>query len=421
MFFDQVKIYVKGGDGGDGASAMRREKFVPYGGPAGGNGGRGGHVILKVDPQLNTLVHFKRRSHFKADRGKRGSGKNQHGAGGADYYISVPPGTLVRQAETDMLLTDLVEPEQEFIIAEGGRGGRGNAAFKSSTRQTPRMAERGIPGQELWVVLELKLIADVGIIGVPNAGKSTLLASVTAAKPKIANYPFTTLQPNLGVVLIDNRDFVLADIPGLIEGAHEGVGLGHQFLRHVERTRLLIHLLDGASADPLAEFAQINEELRLFNPTLAEKPQLVVLNKHDLPSAHDHWPQIQVHAEQLGLEALFISAVSQHGVQDLMRRVIDRLESLPKSLPLLETETPVYTLQQTEMESFELVEENGAYYVTGPAIQRLVAQTYWDIDEAVEQVQFKLDGLGVLDALRQAGVEPGDTVFLEDLELEWMW
>jgi len=319
------------------------------------------------------------------------------------------------------LLTDLVEPEQEFIIAEGGRGGRGNAAFKSSTRQTPRMAERGIPGQELWVVLELKLIADVGIIGVPNAGKSTLLASVTAAKPKIANYPFTTLQPNLGVVLIDNRDFVLADIPGLIEGAHEGVGLGHQFLRHVERTRLLIHLLDGASADPLAEFAQINEELRLFNPTLAEKPQLVVLNKHDLPSAHDHWPQIQVHAEQLGLEALFISAVSQHGVQDLMRRVIDRLESLPKSLPLLETETPVYTLQQTEMESSELVEENGAYYVTGPAIQRLVAQTYWDIDEAVEQVQFKLDGLGVLDALRQAGVEPGDTVFLEDLELEWMW
>ena len=420
MFFDQVKINVKGGDGGNGASAFRREKFVPFGGPAGGNGGRGGHVILKVDPQLNTLVHFKRRSHFKAAQGKHGGGKSQHGASGQDSYVSVPPGTVVRQAETNAVLADLIEPEQEFIVAQGGKGGRGNAAFKSSTRQAPRMAERGLPGQDLWIILELKIIADVGIIGVPNAGKSTLLASVTAAKPKIADYPFTTLQPNLGVVLVDDRDFVLADIPGLIEGAHEGVGLGHQFLRHIERTRLLIHLLDGASADPLAEFEQINEELRLFNPALAEKPQLIVLNKHDLPSAAAHWPQVQARAEAMELESRFVSAATQHGVRALMADVLARLDTLPKASPLIEKETPVFTLE-TEETAFEIEREGEAYVVTGPAIRRLVDQTYWDIDEAVQQAQFKLEGLGVLDALREAGVEPGDTVYLEALELEWMW
>jgi GTP-binding protein len=420
MFFDQVKINVKGGNGGNGASAFRREKFVPFGGPAGGNGGRGGHVILKVDSQLNTLVHFKRRSHFKGGHGKHGSGKTQHGAGGEDIYVPVPPGTIVRHADTNAILADLIEPEQEFIVAQGGNGGRGNAAFKSPNRQAPRMAERGLPGQELWIILELKIIADVGIVGVPNAGKSTLLASVTAAKPKIADYPFTTLQPNLGVVVVDDRDFVLADIPGLIEGAHEGVGLGHQFLRHVERTRLLIHLLDGASADPLSELDQINEELRLFNPMLAQKPQIMVLNKNDLPSAQAHWPGVQARAETMGLEARFISAATQSGVRELMADVLARLDTLPKTSPLVEMETPVFTLE-TEEAPFEVEQDSGVYYVTGPAIRRLVDQTYWDIDEAVQQAQFRLDGMGVLDALREAGVGPGDTVFLEELELEWMW
>ena len=420
MFFDQVKIHVKGGDGGDGASAFRREKFVAQGGPSGGNGGRGGHIILQVDPQLNSLVHFRRRNRFVGERGKHGSGKDQHGAGGEDRIVLVPPGTIVRHADTNAVLKDLVEPGQEFIVANGGRGGRGNAAFRSSTRQAPRMAERGAAGQEVWVILELKLIADVGIIGVPNAGKSTLLASVTAAKPKIANYPFTTLQPNLGVVLVDDRDFVMADIPGLIEGAHEGVGLGHQFLRHVERTRLLIHLLDGASEDPLSEFDQINEELRLFNPLLADKPQIIVLNKHDLPSAQVHWPDIQARAAAMETTAFFISGATRTGVQDLMRYVLDQLETLPEATLLVEEETPVFTLG-AEQEPFAVHEQDGAFYVSGTSIEQLVAQTYWDIDEAVEQVQYKLDGMGILEALREAGVQPGDTVFLADVELEWMW
>ncbi len=420
MFFDQVKIYVKGGDGGNGVSSFRREKFVPRGGPDGGSGGRGGHVIFEVDPQLNTLLHFKRRSHFKARRGEHGRGKDQQGARGKDWIVPVPPGTIVRHAETDEIMADLTEPNQQFIVARGGKGGRGNAAFRTSVRQAPRMAERGLPGQELWVKLELKLIADVGIVGVPNAGKSTLLASVSAAKPKIANYPFTTLQPNLGVVLVDDRDFVIADIPGLIEGAHHGVGLGHQFLRHVERTRLLIHLLDGASADPLADFEQINEELAQYNPELAKKPQIIVLNKRDLPSAHNFWPAVQARASDLDFPAMFVSAVTQSGVQKLMRLTADKLASIPKTKPMDIPEIPVFTLEE-ETEAFTLSKDADGYHVNGQSIQRLVAQTYWDIDEAVDRVQMKLEKMGVLEALRQAGVEPGDAVFLDNMELEWMW
>ena len=420
MLFDHAKINVKAGDGGNGVVAMRREKFVPRGGPAGGNGGRGGHVILKVDPQINTLVHFKRQIHFKASRGVHGGGKKQQGAIGEDLEVMVPPGTIVRHAETEAILADLVEPEQEFIVAYGGKGGRGNAAFRTSTNQAPRIAERGLLGQELWITLELKLIADVGIVGVPNAGKSTLLASVTAAKPKIADYPFTTLQPNLGVVVVEHRDFVMADIPGLIEGAHDGVGLGHQFLRHVERTRLLVHLLDGGTPDPLADFEQINEELRLFNPQLADKPQILVLNKHDLPSAHQIWPQIQAKAEALGLSAHFISAVTQHGVRQLMQAVLTRLDTIPK-MPLVEVDsTPIFTLDDAD-NSFSVKMQDDGYYVQGTVIEDLVAQTYWENEEAVRRVQGKLDSLGVLSALREAGVEAGDTVFLADMELEWMW
>jgi GTP-binding protein len=270
MLFDEAKIYIKAGDGGDGVVAFRREKYVPRGGPAGGHGGQGGDVILEADPHLNTLIHFKKRSHFKAGRGEHGGGKNMAGAAGSDCIITVPPGTVVRHAETGTLLADLTEPEQRTILVHGGRGGRGNTSFKSSTNQAPKIAERGQPGEELWITLELKLIADVGIIGVPNAGKSTLLSVVSAARPKIADYPFTTLQPNLGVVVLDHHDLVMADIPGLIEGAHAGAGLGHQFLRHIERSRLLVHLLNGAAPDPLADFDRINQELRLFSPRLAE-------------------------------------------------------------------------------------------------------------------------------------------------------
>jgi GTP-binding protein len=419
MFFDEAKIYIKAGDGGDGLVAFRREKYVPYGGPAGGSGGKGGDVILEVDPGLNTLVHFKQRSHFKAANGERGGPKNMTGAAGQNEIIYVPPGTVARHAETRVLLADLTEPGQRAIVALGGKGGRGNTAFKSSTNQTPKVAERGLPGEELWLTLELKLIADVGIIGVPNAGKSTLLAVVSAARPKIADYPFTTLQPNLGVVVQDQRDFVLADIPGLIEGAHEGVGLGFQFLRHVERCRLLIHLLNGASANPLAEFEQINEELRLFSPQLATKPQLVVLNKVDLPDAASHWPAIQACAAKLGWPVYQVSAVTGQGVTQLMLAVVDQLDQLPRE-QLYAEEVPVFTLEQSP-DFFEVAQMAAGWRVSGPRIKQLAAQTYWDNDEAIMRAYRILEKMGVHEALRQAGVEPGDTVYLEDVELEWAW
>jgi GTP-binding protein len=329
-FFDQVKIYVEAGPGGDGCVSFRREKYVPLGGPNGGNGGRGGDVYLEADPHLNTLISFKGHRHFKAQRGGHGKGKNMQGRKGEDVHLSVPPGTAVRDAETGELLADLTASGQTAVLAHGGRGGLGNAAFASATNQAPRIAERGDPGESRWLILELKLIADVGIVGCPNAGKSTLLAAVSAARPKIADYPFTTLVPNLGMVSIDDRDFVMVDIPGLIEGAHEGAGLGHEFLRHVERTRVLIHLLDGASADPLQDLDDINEELRLFNPSLAGKPQLVVLNKMDLPQARELWPVVEEEVERRGMPVCCISAATGSGVREMLYLALQLLNSLPE-------------------------------------------------------------------------------------------
>ena len=292
MFIDLAKIYVRSGKGGNGAIHFRREKFVPRGGPDGGDGGKGGDVVLEVFHKLNTLSSFRYKPKFNADDGGKGSKSNMTGRSGEDLIIQVPPGTVVYNDETGEVLGDLVDPGQRLVIAEGGRGGRGNARFATSVRQAPRVGERGEPGQELDLRLELKLIADVGIIGVPNAGKSTLLAAVTNAKPKIASYPFTTLEPNLGVARIDDEtDLILADIPGLIEGAHQGIGLGHEFLRHIQRTRVLIHLLDGSAEDPLLDFAQINSELALFDPALGDKPQIVAFNKMDLPDVRARWSE----------------------------------------------------------------------------------------------------------------------------------
>jgi GTP-binding protein len=421
MLFDEAKIYVKAGDGGDGVVAFRREKYVPRGGPAGGPGGKGGDVILEVEPQLNTLIHFKSRSHFKAGRGEHGGGKNMTGAAGADVIIPVPPGTVVRHADSGALLADLTEPGQRAVVARGGRGGRGNTAFKNSRNQAPRMAERGLPGEELWITLELKLIADVGLVGMPNAGKSTLLSVVSAARPKIADYPFTTLQPNLGVVTLDHRDLVMADIPGLIEGAHEGAGLGDQFLRHIERCRLLVHLLNGASPDPLAEFDQVNRELALFSQKLAHKPQIVVLNKIDLPEAEAHWPAIRARAEALGRPVYKISAVTQQGVYALVAKLFEYLAELPAE-ELFEAEVPVFTLAQDE-NFFEVkaLPAGKGWRVTGPKVKTLALQTRWDITEAAMRAHQILERMGVNQALREAGVEEGDTVFLDDLELEWVW
>jgi GTP-binding protein len=419
MFFDEAKIYVKAGDGGNGAVAFRREKFVPRGGPSGGHGGKGGDIRLEVDPQLNTLIHFKNRSHFKAEGGGHGGGKNKTGATGQNTIIPVPPGTIARHTDTGQILADLIQPGQQAIVAHGGKGGRGNTAFKSSTNQTPKIAERGLPGEALWVTLELKLIADVGLVGMPNAGKSTLLSVLSQARPKIANYPFTTLQPNLGVVVMDHRDLVMADIPGLIEGAHTGAGLGHQFLRHVERSRLLLHLLNGASPDPLAEFDQINQELKLFSQKLAEKPQIVVLNKLDLPEAGAPWPAIQARAKALGLAAYAISAVTRQGLPALVAALFEQLAELPPE-PLFEAEVPVFTLEQSD-DFFEVHQTAEGWRVTGPRIQQLSYQTHWDLDEAVVRAYQILEKMGVHEALRQAGVQPGDAVFLHDVELEWVW
>jgi GTP-binding protein len=419
MLYDEAKIHVQAGDGGNGAVAFRREKYVPRGGPSGGNGGDGGHVILEVDPQLNTLVHFQHQVHFRAGRGAHGKGKNQTGARGEDMIISVPPGTVVRDADTHVPLADLTAPGQQVVVARGGKGGRGNASFASSTHQAPRLAERGLPGEERWLYLELKLLADVGLIGMPNAGKSTLLAAVSAARPKIADYPFTTLQPNLGVVNVDNEyDFVVADLPGLIEGAHAGAGLGHQFLRHIERTRLLVHLLDGAAVDPLGHFDQINQELTLFNPALAQRPQVVVLNKMDLPDARQRWPRVEEAMDRRGLPVYAISAATGEGAHELMAQVGTMLANLPRPEPAPE-EIPVFRLDETP--EFSITREGDAWRVRGERVEHLAQQTMWEYHDAVQRAQRVLEAMGVLDALREAGVRPGDTVRIGDMELEWMW
>jgi GTP-binding protein len=425
LFFDEATINVKSGDGGNGLVSFRREKFVPRGGPAGGNGGKGGDVILRADKSLNTLVAFKHQVHFKAERGGHGGSSNKQGRTGEDCVVPVPAGSAVYLRETDELIADLVYDGQEMIVARGGRGGRGNAAFKSSTNQVPRVAERGEPGEELWLRLELKLIADVGTVGIPNAGKSTLLSVVSRAKPKIADYPFTTLTPNLGVVVIDHRDFVLADIPGLIEGAHAGSGLGHQFLRHIERTRMVIHLLNGLSPDPIGDFDAINTELDLFNPLLADKPQIVALNKIDQPEVAGLWPQIKAGLEARGVdEPMAISALTGEGVQTLLRRVVAMLDELPEPASL--ADEPVVYRPEIDEDFFEIEREGtertpglARWRVSGVRIERAAAMTNWDYYESGLRFQRILDVMGISKALNKAGVEDGDTVVIGGTELVW--
>jgi len=418
VFFDEAKIYVKAGDGGNGCVSFRREKYVPLGGPNGGDGGKGGDVYLVANPRLNTLINFKHRIHFKAQRGGHGRGKKQKGRQGEDLFIEVPPGTVVRDADTGEFIADLTEPGQRALVARGGQGGRGNAAFATPTNQAPRIAERGEPGQERWLYLELKLIADVGIVGMPNAGKSTLLSVVSAARPKIADYPFTTLEPNLGVVTLDDyTSFVMADIPGLIEGAHAGAGLGHEFLRHIERTRIIIHLLDGASPDPLADYEGINEELALFDPELARKPQLVVLNKMDLPQAQALWPSVERAMKERGQRVMSVSAVTGEGVREMLGAVAEMLESLPREKPAA-VEVKVFRPVEEERK-FTITWEDDAWRVRGAEIERVVAMTNWDLDEAVQRFQRIIEAMGLKAALREAGVQPGDTVRIGEVELEW--
>ncbi|RLT34122.1 MAG: GTPase ObgE [Chloroflexi bacterium] len=419
MFFDKARIHVSAGNGGNGIVAFRREKFMPLGGPAGGNGGRGGHVYLVVDTSLNTLHSFHRQIHYKAERGGHGGGADKTGAFGADLYIPVPLGTLVRNHETGEILADMVRPDQQTLLVRGGRGGRGNAAFKSSRNNAPQVAENGEMGDAAWVDLEMKIVADVGIVGVPNAGKSTLLSVISAARPKIADYPFTTVEPSLGVAEVNHRQIVVTDIPGLLEGAHEGFGLGLDFLRHVERSRILIHLLNGASPDPLGDYAAINLEMELFNPRLVNKPQLVVLNKMDLPEAQAAWPQIEQTIVALGKPVMAISAVTRANVNMLLYRLQEMLDALPVE-DVVAADELVEISPTADESAFAISQlEPDLWEVQGIAIERAAQMTNWDYYEAAMRFQRILKAMGVTEALTTAGVVEGDRVQIAGVELIW--
>ncbi len=420
MFIDEAVISVRSGKGGDGFVHFHREKFVNRGGPDGGDGGRGGDVVLEVMPTLNTLVNFRYQRKFAATDGKKGGVNNMTGKSADDLIIPVPPGTVIYDADSGKLLGDLVEAGQRLVVCKGGRGGRGNARFATARNQAPRIAEKGEPAEERNLRLELKLIADIGIVGVPNAGKSSFLAAVTNAKPKIADYPFTTLEPNLGVADLDaDTSLILADIPGLIEGAHQGVGLGDTFLRHIQRTRVLIHLLDGASPDPLADYSQINAELALFDPDLAHKPMIVVFNKIDLPEVEQRWAEIRRQLQAKGVaEAYAISAAARTGLNEVLWKCVELLKSAPESQ--VAASLPVYRPGDDPREFTITRTSDGGYKVSGEAIQRAAAMTYWEFEGSVRRFQRLIERLGVEDRLREMGIQDGDTVYIgDDHELEW--
>jgi GTPase len=423
MFLDRVKIWVRAGDGGDGAATFRQEAHVPRGGPDGGDGGRGGSVYLRVDAGQTTLRDFNHRHHFRATPGGRGTRARRHGKAGDDLTLDVPPGTAVYADETGELLADLVAVGQSAMVARGGRGGLGNTHFKSSTHQAPKHAQKGEPGSEGWLRLELRLIADIGLVGLPNAGKSTILAAVTAATPKIADYPFTTLEPNLGVMDLgeeDERRPTIADVPGLIEGASSGAGLGHAFLRHVERTRILVHVIDGASRDPEWDYDVIREELRAHDPALLEKPMLVAFNKLDLPAAAEAWPAFKRARNKEDVDAVAISAASGEGIPEFRARIA---EILPDAMGLAEPPEPAgVVVHRIEAmgDGFSVeLDADGAFRVRGLRIERIAAQTNFDVEESAERFQRDLARFGIEAELRRAGIAAGDTVRIGGTELEW--
>ncbi|QUG42221.1 GTPase ObgE [Psychrobacillus sp. INOP01] len=428
MFVDHVKVYVKGGDGGDGMVGFRREKYVPLGGPAGGDGGNGGDVIFEVEEGLRTLMDFRYKRIFKADRGVHGGSKNMHGANADDLIIKVPPGTVVKNEETGEVIADLVEHGQKAVIARGGRGGRGNSRFATPANPAPELSEKGEPGFELNVELELKVLADVGLVGFPSVGKSTLLSVVSAAKPKIAPYHFTTIVPNLGMVETeDHRSFAMADLPGLIEGAHEGVGLGHQFLRHIERTRVIVHVIDMSGMegrDPYEDYLTINEELKQYNLRLTERPQIIVANKMDMPDSEENLKEFK---EKVGsdLKVFPISAISRQGLQELLFAVADMLEVAPEfpleELVEEETETSVMYKYQAKPDDFTISrDDDGAFVLSGGSVERLFKMTDFSREDSIRRFSRQLRGMGIDDALRQRGAKDGDTVRLLKFEFEFI-
>lgn len=426
MVIDYVKISVKAGDGGDGAVSFRREKYVAAGGPDGGDGGRGGSIYLKVDSNTSTLLDFKYKKKFKAEDGKRGEGARRIGKSGQDLYISVPKGTIVRDIDKDVIVADLSQEGQEFLIAKGGRGGRGNTHFATPTRQVPNFAEQGKKGAEKNLELELKMLADVGLVGFPNVGKSTLISMVSSAKPKIANYHFTTLDPALGVVSPKTGEpFVMADIPGIIEGASEGVGLGIQFLKHVERTRLLLHVLDAAGYEgrnPVDDFNKINDELKNYSSILASKKQIVVANKMDVINDDTLIKEIEDLCEKNNLKLFKISAATREGVDELIEYVAQELKSIPKE-DIVQVDE-MYDIEDEEVDQewnvYTEQRKDGIYYiVTGAPIERLMSKVnVFDI-ESRQYMQKVLKQLGVMDKLKEMGIEEGDFIEIEGYQLEY--
>lgn len=426
MFYDYAKVNVKAGDGGNGIVAFRREKYVPKCGPAGGDGGKGGSIILRADEGLRTLIDFRYQTHYKGKRGDHGSGAKQHGRSADDIVLRVPVGTVVRDADTKKLLGDLRHHGQEIVVAQGGRGGRGNARFVSSTHRAPAFAENGEKGEERWITLELKLLADVGLVGFPNVGKSTIISRVSAAKPKIANYHFTTLEPNLGMVRVDaGRSFVIADVPGLVEGAAEGAGLGHRFLRHVERTRVLVHVVDLSGSegrDPLEDLAVIRGELERYAPQLNEKPMVIVANKVDLMSDDDRDAALARLSEAYPEVRIFpMSAATDSDLNELVYHLADILDAIGPVEYAEEDFEPVEEEPQKQEAPFR-VQKIGpdAYEVVGPEIDGLVGRTQFERDEAVERFMKILDNMGIEKALREAGIQDGDTVIVGPMALDYL-
>ena len=420
MFYDEAKIFIRSGNGGDGMISFRREKYVAFGGPDGGDGGNGGHIIFRVNRKLNSLQRYHRQVHFKAKPGTNGGKTNMTGRRGESLVLEVPPGTILRDFETEAIIADLTEDGKDIVLIEGGEGGRGNARFASSTNQAPKVADRGAEGTERWITMELKLIADVGLVGKPNAGKSTLLSSISSARPKIANYPFTTLAPNLGVVPVgDYESIIIADIPGLIEGAADGVGLGHDFLRHIERTRVIIHLLDGVAPEPLEDFKNINAELKKYSEILIDKPQIVVLNKMDTPDAQAWEPLLREEIEAMGHEFRSISAVSKEGVRELIFRAKQMVDELPEP-KLFEEDEFIVIRPEADPNDFR-IEKIGPeeWRVHGARIEDIASRTYFEFEETAQRFQRTLDAMGINKALVAAGVEDGHTVWFSDMELEW--
>lgn len=426
MFIDKAKIFVKGGNGGNGAIAFHREKYVAAGGPDGGDGGKGGNVIFEVDTGLTTLMDFRYKRKYAAENGEDGSGKRRRGKNGADIIIKVPLGTIVRDFESNRLIADLSKPDERFIIARGGNGGWGNAHFSTPTRQTPNFAKNGRAGDERMITLELKLLADVGLVGFPNVGKSTILSITTKAEPKIANYHFTTLEPNLGVASLgEGMSFVLADIPGIIEGASEGIGLGHEFLKHIERTRLLIHVVDVSGIEgrnPIEDFNIINKELAEYNMELEERPQIIAANKTDIICDDKAYNEFLEYAEGKGYKVFEISAVQNKGVNELMKYVYTELSKLPP----IQTFEPDFDLEEEVLDilndkGYEIVRTNDTYEISGSWIEAVGGSVNFSDRESLQYFQRALVRKGVIDELVEKGIREGDIVRIGDLEFEFVW